>query len=138
MGANSRLGAKSNKYGIPAIHLSKLQRVQNAARLTTLTYTLRYDYITPILCSMHWLPVKFRIQYKIAMITFKAIRNLAPAYLSDLVTIKRGFHYNLRSSKSMTLFDLSAKYKRTLGERSFKAAAPKTWNSLPDNIRNQS
>ena len=94
--------------------------------------------ITPILCSLHLLPVKFRRQYKIAMITFKVIHNLAPAYLGDLVTIKRTSRYNLRSNKSITLFDPSAKYKRTLGERSFKAAVAKTWNSLPDNIRNQS
>ena len=98
----------------------------------------RYDHVTPILCSLHWLPIKFRIQCKIAMITFKVIHNLVPAYLSDLVTIKRGSHYNLKSSKSITLFNPSAKYKRTLGERSFKAAALKIWNSLPDNIRNQS
>ena len=101
-----------------------------------ITYTPRYDHITPILCSLHWLPVKFCIQYKIAMITFKVIDNLAPAYLSDLVTMKRGSCYNVRLSKSITLFDPSAKYKVTLGE--FKAAAPKTWNSLLDNIRNQS
>ena len=70
------------------------------------------------------------------MITFKVIDNLAPAYLSDLVTMKRGSCYNVRLSKSITLFDPSAKYKVTLGE--FKAAAPKTWNNLLDNIRNQS
>ena len=84
-------------YNIPAIHQSKLQRVQNAAT-RLITYTSIYDHITPILCSLHWLLVKFCFQYKIAMITFKVIHNLAPAYLSDLVTIKRGSRYNLRST----------------------------------------
>ena len=40
-------------------------------------------------CTALWLPVKFRICYKISVISFKAIHNLRAAYLSNLINIKR-------------------------------------------------
>ena len=83
------------------MHLSKLQRVQNsAARL--ITQTPRYCHITPVLFALHWLPMKFRICYKIAVISFKGIHNMGPAYLSNLINIKQCSRYNLRSIHSYT------------------------------------
>ena len=87
-----------------------------------------------MLHALHWLPLKFRICYKIAVISFKAIHNLGPAYLSNLINIKRFSRYNLRSNVSVILHDPIAKFKRTLGDRSFTAAALKIWNGLPDYI----
>ena len=123
-------------YGVPAVHLSKLQRPQNsAARL--ITHTPRYFHITLVLLALHWLLVKFRICYKIAVISFKAIRNLGPAYLSNLINIKRCSRSNLRSNVGVNLQDPTAKFKCTLGDRSFTAAAQKIWNGLPDHIRKE-
>ena len=123
-------------YGVPTVHLSKIQRIQNsAARL--ITYTPRYSHITPVLYALHWLPVRFRICYKIAVITFKAIHNLAPEYLKNLINVRQCLRYNLRSNNGIVLHDPSAKFKRTLGNRSFAAAAPKIWNNLPEYIRNE-
>ncbi len=50
--------------GCPASSINKLQIVQNAAA-KVLTRSRKYDNITPILQSLHWLPIKFRISYKI-------------------------------------------------------------------------
>uniref|UniRef100_A0AAQ6IB00 Reverse transcriptase domain-containing protein n=1 Tax=Anabas testudineus TaxID=64144 RepID=A0AAQ6IB00_ANATE len=56
----------------------RLQIVQNsAARL--LTRKRKYDHITPVLASLHWLPVCFRIDFKILLITFKALHGLSPS-----------------------------------------------------------
>ncbi len=45
--------------GYPASSKNKLQIVQNsAARI--LTRSRKYDHITPILQSLHWLPITFR------------------------------------------------------------------------------
>ncbi len=53
-------------YGLPDIRLKKLQRVQNkAARL--ICNISRFDHITPILHKLHWLPVKFRIDFKVLL-----------------------------------------------------------------------
>ena len=55
--------------------------------------------------KLNWLPVKFRICYKIAVISFKAIHNLAPVYLSNLINTTRCPRYNLRSNVGGTLQD---------------------------------
>ena len=53
-------------YGLPAYQLNKLQRVQNAAaRLIFLES--KYCHVRPLLYNMHWLPVKFRIDFKILL-----------------------------------------------------------------------
>ncbi len=52
--------------GCPASSINKLQVVQNAAA-RVLTRSRKYDHITPILQSLHWLPIKYRISYKIKM-----------------------------------------------------------------------
>ncbi len=93
----------------------------------------KYDHITPILQSLHWLPIKFRIGYKILLLTNKALNDLAPAYLTNLLS-----RYNptrtLRSQNSGLLVVPSIA-KSTKGGRTFSYLAPKLWNSLPDNVR---
>ena len=81
--------------------------------------------LNPVLLALHWLPMKFRISYKIAVISFKAIYNLGPAYLSNLINIKRCSRYSLRSNVGVILEDPTAKFKCTLRDSSFTAAAPK-------------
>lgn len=70
--------------GLPGQLLDKLQRVQNsAARIVTRTG--RYEHITPVLKKLHWLPVRYRIQYKVLLLTFRALHGEAPVYISDLI-----------------------------------------------------
>ncbi len=57
--------------GCPASSLNKLQIVQNAV-VRVLTRSRKYDHITPILQSLHWLPIKFCISYKILLLAYKA------------------------------------------------------------------
>ncbi len=68
----------------PASSISKLQIVQNAAA-RFLTRSRKYDHITPILQSLHCLPIKFSISYKISLLAYKALNGLAPAYLIRLL-----------------------------------------------------
>ncbi|XP_072556731.1 uncharacterized protein [Paramormyrops kingsleyae] len=120
-------------YGSPSKTLNRLQYIQNsAARL--LTQTRSREHITPVLQKLHWLPVPQRIHFKILLITFKALHNLAPSYLTDLLhhhTPSR----SLRSSSS-NLLSLPCRTKlRTWGDRAFSIAAPTLWNSLPKSLR---
>ncbi|KAK0131209.1 hypothetical protein N1851_034075 [Merluccius polli] len=62
-------------YGTTTKVLNKLQYVQDSARL--LTGTRSREHITPVLRELHWLPIKHRINFKIALTT-KALNNLAP------------------------------------------------------------
>ncbi|KAL0147691.1 hypothetical protein M9458_057000, partial [Cirrhinus mrigala] len=45
----------------------------------------KYDHITPILKSLHWLPIRFCISYKILLLTYKALNGLAPAFPTSLL-----------------------------------------------------
>ena len=70
--------------GYPDKALNKLQLVLNtAARI--LTKTKKCDHITPVLASLHWLPVKARADFKVLLLTYKALHGHPPTYLSDLV-----------------------------------------------------
>ena len=72
-------------YGLPNVQLDNLQRVQNcAARLVTCNN--KYRHITSILRELHWLPIKARIEYKIILLTYKALKGLAPYYLRSLLS----------------------------------------------------
>ena len=113
-------------FGLPNTELQKLQRVQNtAARL--ICNMNKFDHITPILVKLHWLPVRYRINFKILLITFKVIHGLAPKYLSELLTCKTTSEILLQQPRIKTL--------RTLGDWSFTVAAPALWNNLPNVIR---
>ena len=67
-------------FGLPSVHLLKLQRLQNAAArlISNVRLIPRYSHITPVLRSLHCLPVKFRIDFKILLLTFKVIYGHAP------------------------------------------------------------
>ena len=121
-------------YGLPTVHLNKLQRVQNAAA-RLISNTSRFDHITPTLINLHWLPVKHRIDFKLLLIVFKALHGPAPDYLIELIKIKSPCNYNIRSNREFLLEQPSVKTLVTLGDRSFTSAAPVLWNSLPSYIR---
>ncbi len=120
--------------GCPASSINKLQIVQNAAaRVLTRSRKIMIIITPNFYSSLHWLPIKFRISYKILLLTYKALNGLAPAYLTSLLS-----RYNptrsLRSQNSGLLV-VPRIAKSTKGGRAFSYLAPKLWNSLPDNVR---
>ena len=119
-------------FGLPKKQLDKLQRIQNAAA-RLLTMTRRRDHITPILMLLHWLPIEYRIQYKIALIVFKCIHGMAPAYLSELL-LPYVQTRNLRSQEQQLLRE-QPNGSAVFG-RCFSVCAPKIWNSIDFNVRN--
>ncbi len=118
--------------GCTARLINKLQMVQNAAA-RVLTRTRKYDHISLVMSTLHWLPIKHRIGFKILLITYKALNGLAPQYLSEILS-----HYSpphpLRSQNSGHL-KVPRISKSTAGGRSFFYLAPKLWNNLPNTVR---
>jgi len=97
-------------YGLPDIHINELQRVQNScARLFCIKAT-KYCHVATLLFDLHWVPVRFRIDFKILLLTYVPTINL------------------LLAIRFVTL-------KTMLGDRAFEFAAPKLWNALPSHIR---
>ena len=119
-------------YKISKYLQDRLQLVQNnAARLVA--KKRRQDHIEHIRKELHWLPVEFRIQYKINLLTFKCVNNIAPVYLRDLLRLYEP-NRDLRSSDKGYL--KGNKTRSIAGDRAFCNAAPKLWNELPEDIRN--
>ena len=58
--------------------------MQNAAA-RLIAGTRRSEHITPVLAALHWLPVTFRIDFKMLLLTFNALNGLAPQYLAELL-----------------------------------------------------
>ena len=121
-------------YGLPASYINMLQRVQNAAA-RLISNTPRFGHISPVMKDLHWLPVKYRIMFKIVVFTFKAIHGSAPTSISQLIRLKPKSTYMLRSNTKHFLLDQPRKMKKTTGDRAFLAAAPTLWNALPDDLR---
>ena len=120
-------------YGLPKYLIQRLQAVQNcAARLVACKP--RYARATPILRELHWLPVESRIIFKILLLVYKSLNNLAPAYINSLLKNYKPSR-NLRSV-DQGLLTIPRSNQRTYGDRAFSVAAPKLWNALPLDIRN--
>ena len=118
--------------GLPFQQINRLQSLQNsAARLVTLTK--KTTHITPILKSLHWLPVQKRIKFKILIFVYRAIHHLAPKYIQDSRHIYRPSR-SLRSSTSLLL--QVPRTFHTWGDHSFSHMGPTLWNSLPFSLRN--
>ncbi len=118
--------------GISESLVARLQYVQNAAA-RILTNTKKRDHITPLLISLLWLPVKYRIQYKVLMFVYKALHNQAPEYIKDML-IPYQSQRHLRCSQYMLLTVPRSRLRRS-GDRAFSVAAPALWNVLPLSIK---
>ena len=71
-------------YGLPKYNINKLQSVQNAA-VRVIACLRKFDHNSDTLKELHLLPVEQRIIFKINLLCFKILNNLAPAYLVDLL-----------------------------------------------------
>ena len=74
--------------GLPKYQIDRLQSVLNTvARI--ITFTCKYDHISPVLVRLHWLPVSYRIRFKVLLLTYKALNDLSPeyTYLSFLISL---------------------------------------------------
>ena len=100
--------------------------------LTLVTYTKRAEHIQPILHNLHWLPINYCFEYKVATLAFKIQSTGSTAYLlpakSNCIPSRR-----LKSSSQLLLSKpaVGTETARCL----FNQAAPSVWNSLPVEIR---
>ena len=121
------LASKSSKVQL------ELQRVQNiAARL--ICRTPEFDHISPVLHTLHWLPVEQRIEYKLLLLAFKSVNNDGASYLSDLLKFYIPSR-QLRSSSDTRLLRIPSFCLKSFGQRKFSYQASVVLNSLPISLR---
>ena len=84
--------------------------------------------MSPALIGLHWLPVDKRIEYKLLLYTYKALHDLAPGYLCELVVpyVPR----RVIRSAELNLLTVPPGKPGKYGSRSFARASANLWNSL--------
>ena len=119
--------------GLPEDKIARLQRVKNCAACLVMRKSKR-DSASALLRSLHWLPVKARIEFKIASLCHQCINNSSiPTYLSGLISAyvpQRA----LRSADS-SLLTVPRFLLQSCGMRAFSVYGPRVWNSLPLKLR---
>ena len=129
---SSRLDyCNSRLTGINKSNMLKLQRVQNSLA-RAITNTSKFEHITPVLKSLHWLPVHQRISFKLGLIVYKTVNSGQPRYLKS-VLIPQTYRHSTRSSDYLCL--VIPKSRTVLGGRAFSVAGPTFWNSIYSCVR---
>ena len=120
-------------FGISNKLLDKLQRVQNCAAKLVLTLNMEHQSSPECLKTLHWLPIKFRIQYKTLLLMFKSTKGFRPPYLQDLLEP----HKNARSlcSSSKHLLTVQTSKLKTFEDHAFSVCGAKLWNNLPNHVK---
>jgi len=119
-------------YGAPANTFDVLQRAQNNLARVVCQRGGR-TYAKPLLRSLHCLPAKQPVTYKMATLTLQVLSSSTPAYLNDLIQPAVPVR-SLRSSDAPLLS--AARTRAEFARRALSVAAPHvTWNSRPSDIR---
>ena len=118
---------------MPDTLLSRLQRIQNAAARLVLRMP-KHCHITGLLYSLHWLPKKERINFKILLMVYKALNNRAPIYIRDMLSLRPMYTIHVRSNDQNYLIVPKSK-SVTYGDRNFRHVGPRMWNTLPLEVR---
>ena len=88
---------------------------------------------------LHWLPIHQRINFKLGLLVYKCLHGMAPPYLAEMLELKSDIP-SLRRLRSTARGDLLVPRTKTktFGPRGFASTGPTLWNSLPDDLRDQS
>lgn len=124
--------ANSLLYKTSSYNLNTLQRIQNTLARICVNSISQHQNINSKLVALHWLPIRQRINYKVACITHTVLHQKQPSYLLQ--------HLNMyapaRSLRSSTANFLTApRIHLHTTSKSFAVAAPETWNNLTPTLR---
>ena len=114
-------------YGISSALMGQLQSIQNRA-CRIIKGLKKKDGVTEHLKELHWLKVQERIEFKILLLTYKALNGAAPEYITQLLC-----YNNISGSRIPSL--QHPKTVRADTDRAFTVCAPKLWNDLPMDIK---
>ena len=119
---------------LPDCALDPLQKVMNKAVRFIFNLKIR-EHITPFLLKLHFLPIKFRIKFKVCLLAFKILRKIAPLYLREYFQLFKpsttiNLRYGVGRDKLMMDINLEQRKKRTIRTKIILE-----WNDLPLSIR---
>ena len=117
-------------YRLPLKQMQRLQKIQNwAARL--IDGAMSYIHAIPLLTKLHWLPIVVRVEFKILLLTHRALNGQAPEYIERCVSRRQPVRSLCSSEHSLLCVPRT---RRRWGDRAFSVAAPSLWNALPQHL----
>ena len=120
--------------GLLANFTDRLQSMLNATSL--LVYSRwSYDHVTLLLRELHWLEMRQRIEYKLAVLVYRCLNGLALSYLANDLQCMADLNslHRLRLSSTFTLV-VPSTCLPTVGDRAFPVAVARVWNTLPAEV----
>ena len=132
--------ANSLLYGACERDLKRLQRLQNKAARLHVVYACGRDRCSAeLLCALHWLPVKERLNFKVMLHVYNCISGKAPACLQNLVSLyshpeSARSRRRLRSSSDVAKLGAVRSFKKA-GDSCFCVFGPQLWSELPVCVR---
>ena len=138
---------------LPKTQTKKLQKLINSAvrfifnikiRYNSRTDVYEHEHITPYLRQLHFLPIQYRAQFKLCLLTYKSIHNInnsnnSPLYLQELIDLRKpNDNQRLRIDNDKSLLAYKTPYPQEYRNRGFSFASPKHWNRLPASVRESS
>ena len=140
---NSKLDYCNSLFvSLTDFELRRLQLVQNSL-CRVVARSSKFSHITPQPKKIHWLPVRYRVQFKIGLITYKILNQGQPVYLRELIHLYTSFRNTRRSTPKLKFlhtptFDRRVHRSIEHFSNSFSHYAPVLWNSFPFQIKNSS
>ena len=94
----------------------------------------KFDHILPALFHLHWLPVAYRVHFKLLLLVHKSLNNQGPHYIQEYLQPYSVTGHHLRSCDQGLKIPITN--FKTFGDRAFAHSRPFLWNKLPREIRN--
>jgi len=94
----------------------------------------RYEHVIPMLRDLHWLLSPERIDFKLAVLTYRCLHGLAPRYLSDYIQSVAVSNCRRLLSLSSSQLMIRRTWLSIVGDRAFPVAGCRIWNSLPPDV----
>ena len=118
--------ANAIMVGLQEKHIAKLQRVQNMSTKAVLKRG-KYTSSKDSLQSLHCLPIRSRINFKISVLVYKCLHGKAPEYLQNLLITYIPRKEGLRSEAIIDRLIVPRSEKKTFTDRTFSVVGPKVW-----------
>ena len=122
--------ANSILYAVSGENIHKLRMQNTIARVVK--FSGSNTGVMDILKDLHWHPIQYRIDFKIATLVYKVKSSLQPVFLSSLISNYASIR-SLRSTRTHILH--TPRVKTAVGSRAFSSSATNVCNSLPADIR---
>ena len=89
----------------------------------------KFDHITPLFRTLHWLPIHSTINCKLNTLCHKCIINLAPEYPCSCLHLYTPSR-TLRSSSDTLTLKIPQTKLSSAAQHAFTSTGPSTWNKL--------